>query len=53
VIALMIGGELAGLMGAIVAVPTAALIATIANEYLVQPDTKSEDEAEALSEIPS
>lgn len=40
VAALLIGGELAGLLGAIVAVPTAALIATLVNEYLVQPDEK-------------
>ena len=53
VIALLIGGELAGLLGAIVAVPTAALIATIAHEYLVQPDVKSADEAEELTQIPS
>jgi predicted PurR-regulated permease PerM len=37
IIALTIGGELAGLLGAIVAVPTAALIATIIAEYLVRP----------------
>jgi predicted PurR-regulated permease PerM len=53
VIALLIGGELAGLLGAIVAVPTAALIATIANEYLVQADVKSDDEAVATARIPS
>jgi len=35
-VALTIGGELAGLLGAIVAVPTAALVATIIDEYLVQ-----------------
>jgi predicted PurR-regulated permease PerM len=34
VVALTIGGELAGLLGAIVAVPTAALLATVVNEYL-------------------
>jgi predicted PurR-regulated permease PerM len=43
VAALLIGGELAGLLGAIVAVPTAALIATVVNEYLVQPDKKQEN----------
>jgi predicted PurR-regulated permease PerM len=36
IVALTIGGELAGLLGAIIAVPTAALIATIVNEYLGQ-----------------
>ena len=33
--ALMIGGALAGVMGALVAVPTAALVAVIVDEYLV------------------
>jgi predicted PurR-regulated permease PerM len=36
IVALTIGGELAGLLGAIIAVPTAALIATIVNEYFEQ-----------------
>lgn len=36
IVALTIGGELAGLLGAIVAVPTAALLATVINEYLGQ-----------------
>jgi predicted PurR-regulated permease PerM len=44
-IALLIGGSLAGLPGAIVAVPTAALITTVINEYLVQPDQKERTEA--------
>jgi len=34
--ALMIGGSLAGILGALVAVPTAALIAVLIDEYLVQ-----------------
>jgi len=36
IVALTIGGELAGLLGAIVAVPTAALVATVVNDYLVR-----------------
>jgi len=36
IVALTVGGELAGLLGAIVAVPTAALVATIMEEYLVR-----------------
>ena len=36
IVALTIGGEMAGLLGAIVAVPTAALVATILNEYVVR-----------------
>jgi predicted PurR-regulated permease PerM len=34
--ALMIGGALAGILGALVAVPTAALVAVLIDEYLVQ-----------------
>jgi predicted PurR-regulated permease PerM len=33
VVALMIGGQLAGFAGALVAVPTAAILATVLNEY--------------------
>jgi predicted PurR-regulated permease PerM len=36
IVALTIGGELAGLAGAIAAVPTAALVATLLDEYLVR-----------------
>lgn len=35
IVALTIGGELAGLLGAIVAVPTAALIATVVDELII------------------
>jgi len=35
VVALAIGGELAGLLGAVVAVPTAALVATVIHEYVL------------------
>jgi predicted PurR-regulated permease PerM len=37
-IALIAGTELAGIVGALVAVPTAALLAVLADEYLVQKD---------------
>jgi predicted PurR-regulated permease PerM len=36
VVALLIGGELAGLLGGLVAVPSAALIAVFVDEYLIQ-----------------
>jgi predicted PurR-regulated permease PerM len=36
IIALAIGGALAGILGALVAVPTAALVSVILNEYVVQ-----------------
>jgi predicted PurR-regulated permease PerM len=37
-VALLIGTNLSGVVGAMVAVPTAALIAVFMNEYLVQKD---------------
>jgi predicted PurR-regulated permease PerM len=37
-IALLAGSELAGIVGALVAVPTAALVAVLAQEYLVHDD---------------
>ena len=36
IIALAVGGALAGVLGALIAVPTAAIIATLANEYLAK-----------------
>ena len=36
IIALLIGGALAGVLGALIAVPTAALLAVLADEYLVR-----------------
>lgn len=39
IIALSIGGSLAGVVGALVAVPTAALISVLIDEYLVQRQT--------------
>lgn len=38
IIALLLGGELAGVLGAIIAVPTAALAAVLIEEYLVKKD---------------
>ncbi len=39
-IALLAGSALAGVVGALVAVPTAALLAVFVDEYLVQPDAR-------------
>lgn len=36
IIALLVGGALAGILGALIAVPTAALIAVLTDEYLVK-----------------
>jgi predicted PurR-regulated permease PerM len=41
IISLMIGGALAGVLGALVAVPTAALCAVLIDEYLVKKDASS------------
>jgi predicted PurR-regulated permease PerM len=41
-VALLAGSELAGIVGALVSVPTAALIAVLAQEYLVEGDAKEE-----------
>jgi len=38
IIALLIGGALAGVLGALIAVPTAAVVAVLADEYLVKRD---------------
>jgi predicted PurR-regulated permease PerM len=42
-IALLAGLALAGIVGALVAVPTAALLAVLLQEYLVQKDPTSPD----------
>jgi predicted PurR-regulated permease PerM len=41
IVALTIGGELAGLVGAMIAVPAAALVATIINEYVIRSSSTS------------
>jgi predicted PurR-regulated permease PerM len=45
IVALTIGGELGGLLGAIVAVPTAALVATVLDEYLMHDSSSSFERA--------
>jgi len=46
-VALLIGTSLAGVVGALVAVPTAALIAVLLEEYMVQKDTPQSIEISA------
>ena len=41
-VALAVGGEVAGLVGALVAVPTAALAAVLIDEYLVRKTASAE-----------
>ncbi|HEX8926455.1 MAG TPA: AI-2E family transporter, partial [Terriglobales bacterium] len=43
IVALAIGGALAGIPGAMIAVPTAALIATIVSEYLEDENAQQSD----------
>lgn len=47
-IALLAGSELAGVVGALVAVPSAALVAVIMDEYFVQADADALAEQESL-----
>ena len=52
-IALLVGADLAGVVGALVAVPTAALIAVIIDEYLVQSDAAAAQAAAEAAARPS
>jgi predicted PurR-regulated permease PerM len=47
IVALLIGSDLAGVVGALVAIPTAALIAVIIDEYFVQQDAAEAAQAAA------
>ncbi|HET8666731.1 MAG TPA: AI-2E family transporter [Terriglobales bacterium] len=47
IIALSMGGALAGILGALVAVPTAALVAVFIDEYLIKPHLAAHAAAEA------
>ncbi len=46
-ISLMLGASIAGVVGALVSVPTAVLVAELLNEYLVKPKIVATDPAEA------
>ncbi|HYH00686.1 MAG TPA: AI-2E family transporter [Terriglobales bacterium] len=50
IIALSLGGSLAGVLGALVAVPTAALVAVFMEEYLVRPHADEVDSAAGIEE---
>jgi predicted PurR-regulated permease PerM len=41
-VALLMGSKLAGVLGAMIAVPTAVLVSVLIQEYLMQPDAKGE-----------
>jgi predicted PurR-regulated permease PerM len=45
-ISLMLGASIAGVVGALVSVPTAVLVAELLNEYLVKPKVVAADPAE-------
>jgi predicted PurR-regulated permease PerM len=42
-VALLIGSKLAGVVGAMISVPTAVLVSVLVNEYIVQHDTKESE----------
>jgi predicted PurR-regulated permease PerM len=42
-VALLMGSKLAGVIGAMIAVPTAVLVSVLIQEYLIQPDAKQEE----------
>ncbi len=42
-VALLMGSKLAGVIGAMIAVPTAVLVSVLIREYLIQDDVKEED----------
>ncbi len=44
IIALAVGGKLAGIVGALVAVPTAALLGVLVDEYLVKKDSRPQSD---------
>jgi len=46
---LVIGEVVAGIVGVLIAVPTAALISEIVREYLIKPHTKPASAAESTS----
>ena len=43
IIALAIGGDLGGFLGALVAVPSAAIVCELAEEYLIKPSRRTQD----------
>ncbi len=48
VVALAIGGTLAGILGALVAVPSAAIVAVLAEEYLIKPHKMEREAVKAI-----
>ncbi|MFB3814141.1 MAG: AI-2E family transporter [Terriglobales bacterium] len=51
IIALSLGGTLAGVLGALVAVPTAAVVAVLLDEYLVKPNAAPAPSGEMVSRV--
>jgi predicted PurR-regulated permease PerM len=47
-VALLLGGEIAGMVGALVAVPSAVLLSTLIDEYVVKPKAEAKQESAAL-----
>ena len=51
-VALLMGSKLAGVVGAMIAVPTAVLVSVLIQEYLIQPDAKENSIVPAASVAP-
>ena len=51
-VALLMGSKLAGVVGAMIAVPTAVLVSVLIQEYLMQPDAKENSIVPAASVAP-
>jgi predicted PurR-regulated permease PerM len=51
-VALLMGSKLAGVVGAMIAVPTAVLVSVLIQEYLIQPDAKETSAGPAANVAP-
>jgi predicted PurR-regulated permease PerM len=51
-VALLMGSKLAGVVGAMIAVPTAVLVSVLVQEYLMQPDAKENNGVPAANVAP-
>ena len=52
IVALLVGGTLAGIVGALLALPIAALIKILASEFLVRPRVETVREENAAAQLP-
>ena len=52
IVALLVGGTLAGIVGALLALPIAALVKVLATEFLIRPRVEIVREENAVAEVP-